>query len=64
MSSYIKKIKPKSKVKLVERSDLLSAILRLASKIRTPYSFYKACRLSYKALLTILSTYSKYIYNY
>jgi hypothetical protein len=61
MSSRVKKIKPKSKVKAAERDDLLSTILQSASTITTPCSFYKTYSLIYKALPSVSSAYSVYI---
>ena len=61
MSSRVKKTKPKSKVKAAERDDLLSAILRSASIMTSPYSFCKTCGLAYKASPSVSSACSAYI---
>ena len=64
ISSCIKKSKLKSKVKLAECSDLLSAILQFAIAIKTSYSFYKACGLAYKASPSVSSACAEYICQY
>jgi hypothetical protein len=61
MSSRVKKSKPKSKVKLAERSDLLSAILQSAITMKTSCSFYKACGLAYEASPSVSSAYAEYV---
>jgi hypothetical protein len=64
MSSRVKKSKSKSKVKLAEHSDLLSAILQSAIKMKTSCSFCKARGLACKASPSVSSAYAEYVYQY
>jgi hypothetical protein len=57
----MKKSKPKSKVKLAERSDLLSAILQSAIAMKTSCSFCKARGLGCEALPSVSSAYAEYV---
>ena len=56
MSGYMKKSKPKSKVKAAERDDLLFIILRSVVVMKTPCSSYKARGLACEVSSSAFST--------